>query len=64
MTCELPGQSIYCNGYKHSYIKEHLPTARLSLAVSKDQVKLVRGRAGLIGGIIPEIALFQVSESL
>ena len=45
MTCELPGQSMY-NGYKHSYKKEHLPRARLNLAVSKDQVKLGRGRAG------------------
>ena len=34
------------NGYKHSYKKEHLPRARLNLAVSKDQVKLGRGRAG------------------
>ena len=46
MTCELPGQSMY-NGYKHSYKKEHLPRARLNLAVSKDQVKLGRGSAGL-----------------
>ena len=45
MTCELPGQSMY-NGYKHSHKKEHLPRARLNLAVSKDQVKLGRGRAG------------------
>ena len=29
-----------------SYKKEHLPRARLDLAVSKDQVKLGRGRAG------------------
>jgi hypothetical protein len=43
MTCELPGQSMY-NGYKHSYKKEHLPRARLNLAVSKEQVKLGRGR--------------------
>jgi len=32
------------NGYKHSYKKEHLPRARLNLAVSKEQVKLGRGR--------------------
>ena len=37
------------NGYKHSYKKEHLPRARLNLAVSKDQVKLGRGRAGFGG---------------
>ena len=34
------------NGYKHSFKKEHLPRARLNLAVSKDQAKLGRGRAG------------------
>ena len=51
MTCELPGQSMY-NGYKHSYKKEHLPRARLNLAVSKGQVKLGRGKAGILQIII------------
>ena len=32
--------------YKHSYVKEHPPTARLNLAVSKDQLRLGRGSAG------------------
>ena len=29
-----------------SYIKEHLPIARVNLAVGKEQVKLGRGSAG------------------
>ena len=36
---------VYNGSYKHSYLKEHLPTARFSLAVSKDQVKLGRRSA-------------------
>ena len=36
---------VYNGSYKHSYLKEHLPTTRFSLAVSKDQVKLGRRSA-------------------